>query len=195
MDTLFSSRPILLFIIILSMSGYNVLNNLIKKGRRFKHRLDDHVPFWPIFVYPYLFGYVAWFVWLIGSAFFQPILFMQQLTASIVIACNIGYSFFIFFPTYVDSPLPHGYKKRHEVLRKLHAFDRPFNSFPSMHVYLTTVLTIYSSILYPLLIPLFLIFGATISVSTVLIKRHYLYDIPGGLVVGVLSSALALYLI
>ncbi len=196
MTSLFSSRPVLLFIIVISMSGYNVLNNTLKQGRKFKHKLDDKVPFWPVFVYFYLVGYVAWFLLLIAYIFlFQPLVFVQQLTASIALASAIAYPFFLFFPTYVDSIYPTQKRVRHKLVRFLFKIDKPFNAFPSMHVYIATILTIYSSLLFPQLTVLFVLFGVTIAASTVLTKRHYLYDIPGGIVVGVVSSALALFLV
>ena len=184
---IFSSRDFLIFLSLSVFVLYIPLNRIIKEGRHLKHRWDDHVPLVPFFVFPYLFFYFPWIVWFYGSLYYRPLIEVQQATFATVISGIIGYSVFIFFPTYVDQHKVANDSWAGWFLERVYMHDRRVNAFPSMHVTVTIMLLLFTWQRSVVMGMIFLPVGGAIIVSTVLTKQHYLYDIAGGFFLGVFS--------
>lgn len=195
MFSLFNSHLFLIIASALMISGYVPINKLLRKGFEFKNPIDDRIVLIPWYVFPYVFFYMPWMFLFYTSLYFQPIHVVQQAFSATFLACLIGYISFIFFPTYVVTQFPKGKGTAFLLLQLIQRTDRKFNAFPSMHVYMVTILTLFSSILYPQFMMIFLLMGTAVTVSTVFTKRHYVYDIFGGLLVGVVCTLVSLALI
>lgn len=171
--------------------GYVPINRTLKRGRQFKHWLDDKVPFVPWFIFPYIFLYFPWLAVFYLSLVFTPVTEARSVFVATLVAMAWGYLTFLTFPTYVPNLTLAKHDIAHRLLQKMYELDKEFNAFPSMHVTTTMLLWLFSSQFWPQLTPLFTLAAVLISASTVLIKRHYLYDLGGGVLVGLLSYALA----
>jgi membrane-associated phospholipid phosphatase len=189
------SKFLLIFLSLALFSGYVPLNRLLHKGHHFKSKFDDRIPRIDWFVYPYLPLYCAWLLVFISLMFFRSLVEVQQVFVATLICTGIAYPCFFFFPTYVVTPYPKGKGITTKLLQSLHVIDKQFNAFPSMHVFMTVLLTGFSSQWYPDHRALFSVCGAFITLSTVFTKRHYIYDIFGGIALGLLGYAGALYVV
>jgi membrane-associated phospholipid phosphatase len=175
--------------------GYLPFNNLLKKGYHFKSAWDDKVPLIPWTVYPYLFLYMPWMIWFYASLYFQPLALVKQVTLATLICTTIAYFCFFFFPTYVVTEYPKGNSLAFKLLQFLFVVDKQFNACPSMHVFMSVLFILFSWQQYPQFGLLFLFAGSLIIISTVLTKRHYMYDIAGGILVGIVGYLGARYVI
>ncbi len=171
---------LLLALNIIFVFGYVPLNRLKSGGKKPKTKYDDHVPFIPYFVYPYIVVYCLWILYTYLSIFWLPSFFGKSLTLSTILGTTIGYFCFYFFPTYYECKYPEGSGLTYKLLQHIHKVDKPNNACPSMHVFMAIILFYYSLGNNLIKNLVFFIFCISIIVSTVLIKRHYLLDIFGG---------------
>jgi membrane-associated phospholipid phosphatase len=105
----------------------------------------------------------------------------------------LAFAIFLVFPVEVDL--------RHQVVHSndgfaplfaaLHAIDTPYNAWPSLHVLqsLLVVLTVQGWLandgaLRPLLRGMLWTAWALLTVSTLLVKQHYIFDAVTALVIG-----------
>ncbi len=77
------------------------------------------------------------------------------------------------------------------LFRWLQTVDGPYNSFPSLHVSITTLSTLACYDWHKKHAWL-LIWPPLVAISTVLIKQHHLLDVVGGIALGVLGYAMFL---
>lgn len=188
--------PLFLFLSnTLLILGYSPINRFVKGGFAPKHKLDRQLPLVPAFVYPYVFAYFPWIIFTYISIFFRPIPEIQLLTLTTLIASVIGYGAFILMPTYVECIYPIGNGLSYRILQLVHRVDRQNNACPSMHVYMTVILMVFSWTQNTVTNIVVVVVGALIITSTVLTKRHYVLDIVGGVIVGTISAALATYIL
>lgn len=188
-----TSLPLLLLLNTAFILGYVPINHLVKGGREPKTKLDERVPLLPFFVYPYLFAYIPW---IIGLYFYYAVYFPEyffRLTVATGIATLLGYACFLFFPTYVTCTYPEGKGFAYRLLQYVHFIDQQNNACPSMHVYMTVLLMVFSWGSIAWLNAITFLLGTSIIAATVLTKRHYLLDIAGGLGVGVIAVGAAFY--
>lgn len=169
------------------IGGYVPLNRFLRKGVLWKCSLDDRVPFVDWFVYPYLPLYMVWIFIFFITLFFRPLIEVWEVFFAMLIVTSIGYSCFYFFPTYVHCTEPDGKGVTRRILQWLHGIDKAFNACPSMHVFMCMLLFFFSWQWLPEFWLLFFVAASSIIASTVLIKRHYLYDIVGGVLVGTIG--------
>lgn len=195
LEKIWLSPLILVVLCFFLISLYVPLNRFLKNGYHFKHHLDDKVPLIPWFVFPYIFFYAPWMVIFYLSLLARPIEEVQLAFTTTLIAVSIGYFFFFFFPTYVVSPYPEGKGISLSLLRLVHAVDKQFNACPSMHVYMTVILWFLTLGRSPLIGIIMTIPAVMVIIATVLTKRHYVYDIFGGIIVGVVAYGGALLLL
>lgn len=190
LTALWTSPYWLISLSLVAFFGYLPLNRFLKKGYHWKSPLDDRLPLIPWFVYPYLFFYFPWMLIFYFTLYFRPLEDIQHVFVSTLLATSIGYLFFFFLPTYVITSYPKGKGPAIKLLQFLYVADKPFNACPSMHVFMTILVMLFSWSWWPEYGLLWLTLGVLISVSTVLTKRHYVYDVAGGVIVGVLSYLL-----
>jgi membrane-associated phospholipid phosphatase len=148
---------------------------------------DKYVPTVPIFLIPYFFATIAFLA--------VPIIFYLKLDwaktkaylIAQTIAGTISYLVFTLFPTSVVRETITGKGFFYDWLRWLHTNDRPSAAFPSGHVFNTIIIGYFCWIYFPKTRPYVLVIVPLVIAATVLLKQHYLPDIPGGIVVAVIA--------
>ena len=90
----------------------------------------------------------------------------------------------MLFPTYIERPLLIGNDWATELLRYVYGNDDVYNAFPSGHVYLTTVISLFWMEWYPRYRWLWIAIVVSVLLSTLFTHQHYLPDLAGGLRVG-----------
>ena len=194
MALLFNSNPMpmydyLVFTCILGIlitGAYQVFfwtqnNNYFFKTRCLAIKLDDHIPFWPIWIWPYSFLYylmIGMVVVEINSladglyiAFGGIVLLLTQCACFMIFPCRVPEGF-------------RNYKVRGpstRYLRFVQNLDNGRNCFPSMH---NSVAVYVALVLVPTIGIWSYVFVATIAISTVLVKQHNVLDVVPGLVLG-----------
>jgi membrane-associated phospholipid phosphatase len=140
----------------------------------------DIFPVWPVWVLPYILCYVLWFAsmaWIILKT--EDRLFRSFLAACLL-TFSIGATTFIFFPTYVRPATVEGNDIFAGILRMIHGTWGRYDAFPSGHVYITTLLTLFFSRWYPRWKYLWIATLIVVSLSTLFAGQHYILDVLGG---------------
>lgn len=156
---------------------------------------ENLVPTIPIFLVPYLLATVSF---LVAPIFFYVKLGWIKTKAYLItqtIATTIAYAFYWLYPTSVVRETLTGQGFWWNILRILHATDRPSAAFPSGHVYHTTVIAYFCWVYFPASRPFVAVILPLVVVSTVLLKQHYLPDIAGGLATAVVAIVISKYLL
>jgi membrane-associated phospholipid phosphatase len=174
-------------------TGYYLLDLHLSKalGIRiydFSLPLDERIPF------------VAWTIW--AYALYYPFCFVvlplltsRERFGRVALAYFLEFALasacFILFPSRLIRPTVAGTGLSAQALQYLHEIDPGYHVFPSLHV-ANVVLVVWVFIRYrsPLAWPV-LVLAVLISASTVLVKAHYLLDIPGGVGLAFVSIHLA----
>lgn len=159
------------------------------KGHLLQSKLDKKIPMLSGFVvpyllfFPYVFGIFIW-AYATGSPSFS------HLAISITAVSIITTIIYIGFPSQMIRPFA---EKTHinrgwagEIVEDIEKFDKPNNVFPSNHVAYSLVVTLFMVLVIPALAWAFWLIFLLIAASTVLIKQHYLIDIPAGAAVALL---------
>ena len=154
--------------------------------------LDRAIPFLP------------WTVWIYSSmsqAIFAAWVLVPnmrmawRLMAGLALAAVICWCFFAFFPTTYPRelfPLPRTFDSAIMELAEVRRLDDPTNCFPSMHVALACCLAL-TMLEYDFSWPAratVMLWGITINLSTLTTKQHYVVDVLGGAVTGIVAYAL-----
>lgn len=178
---------------LLFTTGFFGLDNLLCGGKfhDVSHALDRRVPFKPRWIWAYLLYY---------PLCCAPLLFPGLLTddghylrtaAGFCLQFFAAWVVFYFYPTRMARVPVVGDSPSARAVRGLYGVDRGFNIFPSLHV----ANAVYVACLAGHFLPAewsLVVFAAAlvVSASTVLIKQHYLADIPAGAALGAASYAL-----
>jgi membrane-associated phospholipid phosphatase len=149
---------------------------------RFNSKIDEALPFWPIWAWVYSFLYypaIVYLNWVVSS----PRHF-NHLAMSFFILLFMQMAFFLLLP--VATPdhwrdFAKGEGPSRWFLRLVQKFDKPSNCFPSMHVSVATLTALHAQ---PHLGPWSYAFPALIAISCVFSKQHYLIDLPFGAALG-----------
>jgi membrane-associated phospholipid phosphatase len=118
----------------------------------------------------------------------QPWIWRAVGATAFVITCS-GIVFLIH-PTMIERPAFAGGGFSGSALRWVRAIDPPNNCFPSLHVGLATCCGLIWRKAAPRRGPLLLLWTASIAVSTLTTKQHYLIDVLGGLLVAAIAWVL-----
>ena len=151
--------------------------------------LDARIPFVPAMVVVYLLAFAQWGVGYLVVAH-EPKDSCRYWAAAMLLAKLIGAACFLFIPTVIERPVPAG----HDVFSRLAAWifsmDPPNNLFPSFHCldsWLFTRLFLASPrVRRPLKIAS-VFFTLAVFASVLLLKQHYIADIPAGIAVAELG--------
>ncbi len=153
---------------------------LVAKGAHFTDielRLDAHIPLVPAFV----FAYLLYYVWILlpvvalreREHFYHAVAAFTVLQLAAVVT-------FLVFPTYMTRPVVAGTGLARDLVRWLYSADQGCNLIPSLHVGHTVLVAMFFRAQRSRWFPLVALGTALISASTVLIKQHYLVDVPAG---------------
>ena len=156
------------------------------------HRLeipfDQSIPLIPEFVVPYVFIFLAWGAGLIiWTMWRRPVAYVKLMLA-LLAGTVIAYVIYLIYQTTVPRPPLEVKDFFTQVLNWIYSTDRRYNAFPSGHTY-TTIILLLST--WPLVRSfgraIALIAALSIISATLFLKQHYLPDVAGGLVLGVLA--------
>lgn len=155
--------------------------------------IDSKLPFVPFFLIFYVLAYVQW----IGSYVYHCRESRQhcyQMTTADIIAKFITTLFFIFLPTQIVRPEITGNGIFEFGTQFIYNIDKPINLFPSIHCleswmcFRTAMYMKKKNYCYIAFQGIFTLF---VCASTVLVKQHFVVDIPAGILaveIGLLFS-------
>ncbi|SHH55358.1 hypothetical protein SAMN02745229_00653 [Butyrivibrio fibrisolvens DSM 3071] len=168
----------------------------------FKHydisvSLDSRLPFWPVFIIPYLFAFLQWTVGFIvisrnSKAYCYKVISGEILSKLIV--CLI----FVLFPTTVFRNEICGQDFCSRIVALIYAIDAPTNLFPSIHclesyICMRTALEMKNvSRNYKVTM---IVTGLLVFMSTLLVKQHVVLDVLGAVVVAETGRFIAEFII
>jgi membrane-associated phospholipid phosphatase len=182
----FKQRFLLAWILLIVSLGYLPLNHMMQGGTTVKIWLDQYVPLWPIWMVPYLLTIVWWVV--AGAWAFLAMedrLFLA-FVSSWVLACLIGFCFFIFYPTYMVRPVLTTNGWAESLVGYVYTNDRTYNAFPSMHLWVSVTITLYLGAWKPKWRVLLWAATIVIALSTLFSGQHWILDVVGGTSLAVL---------
>ena len=171
------SRLLIATVFLLSTYLYFPLNK--RKAKYYWiSPFEKYIPIISVFVVFYLIHLIMIplaFLLLWNSAWFYPFL------TSFIIANITASLFWYLFPNGVKRPKLEKNKFFDRVLAILYSKDKyDTNGFPSGHVFGSVIYSYYLALAFPALAPLFVTLGLLVSLSTLLIKQHYIIDFVGG---------------
>ena len=177
-----NKRILFIFLVCCIQMIYIPTSNRISGGIEPKLPIDMF-PIWPIWVLPYVLCYVLWL-----SSIAWIILKMEdRLFRSFIAACiltfAIGTTTFVFFPTYIPVTTLEGNDIFTVLLRIIYENWGRYDAFPSGHVYITTLFTLFFSRWYPRQKFLWILILIIVSFSTLFTGQHYVLDVLGGYLV------------
>jgi len=154
--------------------------------------IDNKIMFIPETVYFYVSCYLFIFIPLFVIKSANQ---LKRFSLAILIVYIISFTIFLFFPVRIYSfDLPEGNSLSLKFLKFIKAVDSPLNCFPSMHVSLCLLAAICSFNYSKLVGYLTLTLWSFIALSTLTVKQHYLLDVLGGIIVGLIAGlALKVY--
>lgn len=153
----------------------------------------DVFPLLPLWVLPYVSCYLLWLssiVWIVIKVEDRS---FRAFIAACILTFAIGNTIFILFPTYVPRTFFHGNDLFTSLLRVIHGNWGRYDAFPSGHVYITTLLTLFFSRWYPRQKMLWLVVLVIISLSTLFTGQHYVLDVLGGYAVAFIGYQFGLW--
>lgn len=150
---------------------------------------DNEIPFIKAFIIPYN----IWYVFIVFGLVF--LLFKnKRMYYKTVIALSIGvsvcYLIYSFYQSTVPRPELVGNDFLTRLVRATYSNDAPYNCFPSIHVYTTSIIMIninLSSDLGKISKILMSILGVTIILSTLFVKQHVILDGAAGVFLAIFA--------
>lgn len=174
-----------LFLVVKSI--YLPLNK--RKSRYYwKLRIDDFIPFVPIFIVPYV-SYFAYIVLTIVALWETP--YVYEFFTSYIISYLVAGAFWFLIPNGVKRPKIVGKDIFSKLTAYIYSHDDDTNGFPSAHVFATLICSYFLFLSFPTFLPFILFMAIAIIASTVLVKQHYAIDILGGIIVFLVSVPLS----
>jgi membrane-associated phospholipid phosphatase len=190
-----AQRRILFLTLLAVLSLYLVINRLMSwqgNGTTVEIWLDQYVPFWPIWVVPYVLSILWWGVAALWAYLkMEDSLYVAFITGWIS-TCLLGYAIFIFYPNYMIRPQVTGTGWAEWLIRFIYANDRTYNAFPSQHLWDTVTITLIWSRWKPRL--RWPLWGLTliVAMSTLFTGQHWIMDVIGGTLLAVVGYFIGL---
>ncbi|GIP31212.1 phosphatase PAP2 family protein [Paenibacillus sp. J2TS4] len=187
-------KPLLLLLTIPLLNIiYPLLNHSGRGASQLAIGLDDWIPFWKIFILPY----IAWYAFII---FVLVLLCAKdrrtyyETLFSFHIGLIVCYVIYFFYQTTVPRPELLGNDPLTALVRFIYWSDQPFNCFPSIHVltsYLAMRGLLASSIRGWGLRSFTIIISTLIILSTLFVKQHVVLDAIAAILLGELAFVLS----
>lgn len=146
--------------------------------------LDAYVPFVPEFI----FAYLLYYPWVLS-----PVVVIRERTAFARAVAAFAWmqliasTVYIWLPSHMIRPTVSGSGLAAELTRWLFSADAGWNVFPSLHVGHSTLVALLFARHAPRYLPIVLSGTLLISLSTVLVKQHYVVDAPAGVALACVS--------
>jgi len=149
----------------------------------FSNAIDYALPFVPFFLLFYILAYVQW----VGSYIYhcrESVRLCYRITTADVIAKLICLFCFVFIPTQIVRPEITGNGLFELGTKFIYLVDKPINLFPSIHC-LESWICFRGALMMKKKNIFYIIFQGIFTLlvfaSTVLIKQHFVIDIPAGI--------------
>jgi membrane-associated phospholipid phosphatase len=178
-----AQRRALFFAQVVVLSGYLIINRMMNQlggGTTFEIWLDHYIPLWPIWAAPYSLALVWWGVAILWAHLKMEDTHYTAFVIAWVITCLIGYGIFVFYPNYMVRPEVAGVGLTAWSIRFIYTVDRTYNAFPSMHVWLTVLITLFWGRWKPGWRWLLWTSTLIIGLSTLFTGQHWIMDVIGG---------------
>jgi membrane-associated phospholipid phosphatase len=190
-----AQRRVLFLTLLAVLSLYLVINRLMSwqgDGTTVEIWLDQYVPFWPIWVVPYVLSILWWGVAVLWAYLKMEDSLYMAFIIGWISACLIGYAMFIFYPNYMIRPQVTGTGWAEWLIRFIYANDRTYNAFPSQHLWDTVIITLIWNRWKPRL--RWPLWGLTliVAMSTLFTGQHWILDVIGGTLLGVVGYFIGL---
>ncbi|MBP1759448.1 MAG: phosphatidic acid phosphatase [Firmicutes bacterium] len=167
-----------------------VVDNINLAGDKIQSKIDDMIPFVPIFIIPYF----AWFIFIVATGIIlykKSKLDLRKTYLSVNLCMLIGLVVFFLFPNYQTlRPEVYADDVFSQWVRLIQIGDSPSNVCPSLHVAIS--ISLYTGLTHSACfekrkdIHFFtLILTNLIILSTVFIKQHSVIDVAFGILLGV----------
>lgn len=168
-----------LFLSIVALASMGLYYPLNKRPAKYcwKCFLDDSVPFWEVFIVPYLLYFP---LVLSAAAVLSQTLWWKPYLLTIIGASLSAAVFWYCFPNGVQRTRRKSTNIYRRVINTLYTHDNDTNGFPSAHVYISVLTGAFLSLAFPLWSVPIAFAAFLIVISTVLVKQHYVVDIVGG---------------
>jgi len=154
--------------------------------------VDDRIYLWPPAVYVYILYYP---LFVASFLLVKDMRVLKKGFMAFVYAELITCFCFLIYPVVVDRPsLVSVNDSSSWILTKVWAIDTAVNSFPSQHVTFIWVCAFMVSMAYrsrKWVVGSAVLVAILISVSTVLVKQHYVWDVIAGAIVAAVSCFFA----
>ena len=174
------NKRILLFVIIYCIQLLYIPTSERVSGGIEPKLAVDIFPIWPIWVLPYVLCYALWLAGVIWIILKTEDRLFRAFLAACIFTFTFGVIIFIFVPTYVKPASLPGNDVFTVLLRTLHENWGRYDAFPSGHIYVTTLLTLFFIRQYPRHRLLWGLILVIISFSTLFTRQHYILDVLGG---------------
>jgi membrane-associated phospholipid phosphatase len=153
-------------------------------------RLDDAIPFLPWTIWLYLPLYYLFFV--VAAFAIRTRGVYVRAAISVVIASVVAYAIFFVMPsTYPRPEWASDGTVTSALLRFVRGADLPNNTFPSLHVTMTTAIVLACARESRARALVLAAIGVFPTLATLTTKQHWVVDIPGGLVLAALAHLMA----
>ena len=171
-------------------AGYFTLQRVtIRPPRTFELTAIDR---WAGFSPAWVWVYQSWYLLLPLAWFAETREQLQRYTLGFVITSVIAFAFFLFWP--VAGPRPTDVRPD-GMYGLLVSYDTPLNTFPSLHVALSTYSVFFFAAVTGRAAPPWVILLAAwvvlVCYSTLATKQHYFVDVPAGIALGWFGHAVA----
>jgi len=143
---------------------------------------DTSIPFKPIWIIAYVSMYLIPIIpmfakWSRGD--------MQRYGEALLVIYAITFPLFLLVPSSYPWPDLSGEGLLMSFTRLMFSLDNPNNTFPSLHISMPVLVTIiYWSRNKPMSVVL-LAWSILVGLSVLFVKKHYIIDIPGGVLVAI----------
>ena len=154
----------------------------LAKVRTFNFKIDEAMPYWPVWAWVYSFFYYPAILYLNWIA--QDARHFTLMAFSYILLLLMQMIFFYLFP--VSTPehwrgFNKGVTLSERMLKLVHKYDAPTNCFPSMHVSVAMLTALHA---YSHLGDWAYAFPILIGFSCIFTKQHYMVDLPFGAALG-----------
>ncbi len=178
--------------LIMQCATYWLAQFIIKRADFTLHTpslpLDEHIPFVPLFLIPYIGCFVHW------AATFYLVYRTRNGCSRLFPAAMMGYiaafAVFLIYPTTIIRPLEETEGVWAFIYGMVCAVDAPLNLFPSVHcmvAFLCAACTHKAEGISRWYGYMSAIMCVIVCASTVLVKQHFILDVLGGVVLGATS--------
>ncbi|WP_026692957.1 phosphatase PAP2 family protein [Peribacillus kribbensis] len=178
--------PFLLLMLVHPLLGfiYKLLNENPRKAANITTAFDQHIPFVPVFILPYMIWYGYIFGYLIYFCFKDTKVYIKSLITITIGECICFIVFFFFQTTVIRPEITEG-TPLYDLVSFIYKSDMPYNCFPSIHVLTTYAIMLASlhiknkHIIHSILIQGM---GSLIILSTMFVKQHVVWDMVGSMI-------------